>query len=89
MATPAELHAHGRAWIVPELRVKDWDDLHRLWWVCIKEKNRLNTYAEERKRIGSMYGDYESEGRMRQVGVARLAELMDLFADALHRLSGR
>lgn len=67
MATPAEMHAHGRAWTVQELRVKDWDDLHRLWWVCIKERNRLFTYEVERKRLGSMYGDHESEGRMKQV----------------------
>ncbi|CZT19491.1 related to 54S ribosomal protein L4, mitochondrial [Ramularia collo-cygni] len=67
MATPAEMHAHGRAWTVQELRAKDWDDLHRLWWVCIKERNRLFTYEVERKRLGPMYGDYESGERMKVI----------------------
>lgn len=84
MATPAELKAHGRSWKVQELRAKDWDDLHRLWWVCIKERNRLYTYANERKRLGGMYGDYESEGRMKQVSVTGMASgghiLTDVFA---------
>jgi large subunit ribosomal protein L47 len=70
MATPAEMSAHGRQWTVQELRAKDWDDLHRLWWVCIKERNRLNTYALERRRVGNMYGDYESNNRIRVVSTS-------------------
>lgn len=67
MATPEEMAAHGRSWTVAELRNKDWDDLHRLWWVCLKEKNRLNTYAAERDRIGNMYGSHESMKRLSTV----------------------
>ncbi|KAK4499644.1 hypothetical protein PRZ48_010162 [Zasmidium cellare] len=67
MATPADLSAHGRAWTVGELRNKDWDDLHRLWWVCIKEMNRIKTFAAERERIGNMYGAHESEKRIVEV----------------------
>ncbi|KXS99598.1 hypothetical protein AC578_2228 [Pseudocercospora eumusae] len=63
MATPEQLHSHGRNWYIEELRVKDWDDLHRLWWTCLKERNRLLTYANERKRVGNMYGPYESRER--------------------------
>lgn len=67
MSTPEELNAHGRGWTVPELRNKDWDDLHRLWWVCIKERNRIQTTLHEMQRIGSVYGDVESGDRDREV----------------------
>ncbi|KAK5119660.1 hypothetical protein LTR85_007489 [Meristemomyces frigidus] len=71
--TPDELHAHGRGWTVPELRHKDWDDLHRLWWVCIKERNRLATQHYEHERIGGMdggsgmYGEHEAGARDQEV----------------------
>ncbi len=53
----------GRAWTLGELRSRDWDTLHQLWWVCVKERNRLATEKIERKRIEGLYGDYESEKR--------------------------
>lgn len=67
MHTPEELNAHGRGWTVPELRNKDWDDLHRLWWVCIKERNRIQTTLHEMQRLGSVYGDVESGDRDKEV----------------------
>lgn len=69
MPTPEELDAHGRAWSVEELRHKDWEDLHKLWWVCLKELNRLATWTAERKRVGDVFGDYESDERKRVVCV--------------------
>jgi hypothetical protein len=53
----------GREWTVGELRGRDWESLHQLWWICVKERNRLATEKLERKRLETGYGDYENENR--------------------------
>jgi large subunit ribosomal protein L47 len=57
----------GRAWTVGELRNRDWDTLHQLWWVCVKERNRLATEKIERDRLDAGYGDLENEQRDKTV----------------------
>jgi len=61
------MNKHGRAWAISELRNKHFDDLHSLWWVCVKEKNRIATAEMERQRVGAGYGQYESDERNREV----------------------
>ena len=63
LSLPDELGNHGRAWSVQELRRKSWNDLHCLWWLCLKERNRLATEKVERNRLKAGYGDYESDER--------------------------
>lgn len=63
LQTPAEHVQHGREWTVGELRSKDWDSLHQLWWVCVKERNRLATEKLERARLNALYGDHETKAR--------------------------
>jgi large subunit ribosomal protein L47 len=53
----------GRAWTVNELRNRDWETLQQLWWVCVKERNRLATAHYEHRRQGAGYGRTEMEER--------------------------
>ncbi|KAI8960032.1 MRP-L47-domain-containing protein [Daldinia sp. FL1419] len=67
LLTPDEDSEHGRGWTVEELRHKSWEDLHKLWWVCVKEQNRIATARKEKIRLKLRDGAQITEERSQQV----------------------
>lgn len=67
LLSPEEEAQHGRSWTVEELRHKSWEDLHKLWWTSVKERNRNATASRERKRLKFKTGVEEGQDRMRTV----------------------
>lgn len=82
---PGEKEAlHGRAWTVHELTFKSFEDLHALYWLGLKEINRVNTRLLEHKRLKLGYGSMEVQQRIQTVSplksLAHLRPLMKLIS---------
>lgn len=59
--------SQGRHWSKTELRSKSWEDLHKLWWICLKERSRLSTILTERQRLEASHGDHNFQAKIRVV----------------------
>ena len=47
-------HVTGRSWSAEDLRRKSWDDLHKLWYVLLKERNLLLSERDRYKAVGQI-----------------------------------
>ncbi|GAB2211713.1 hypothetical protein Droror1_Dr00025046 [Drosera rotundifolia] len=57
---------YGRSWKACELRLKSWDDLQKLWYVLLKEKNMLTTQRQMLNAQNLRFPDPERISKVRK-----------------------
>eukprot|EP01103_Thecamoeba_quadrilineata_P008631 TRINITY_DN18369_c0_g1_i1.p1 TRINITY_DN18369_c0_g1~~TRINITY_DN18369_c0_g1_i1.p1 ORF type:complete len:155 (+),score=31.63 TRINITY_DN18369_c0_g1_i1:14-478(+) len=66
-------HRTGRAWRANELRLKSFEDLHSLWYVLVRERDRLLSLREREGKRN--VPNYQSIGKVRQ-SMARIKTVL-------------
>ena len=66
----------GRAWRAEELRLKDHSDLHKLWYVLLKEKNKLKSDHLMCQQLGQMFYGHSDLTKV-QLSMARLLTVVN------------
>ena len=67
---------NGRAWRAEELRLKNHDDLHKLWYVLLKEKNKLKSDFLMSKQLGQIFF-YKNDIKKVQLSMSRLLTVVN------------
>lgn len=66
----------GRAWRAEELRLKKHDDLHKLWYVLLKEKNKLKSDFLMCKQMQQVFYGHAELGKV-ALSMARLLTVVN------------
>lgn len=66
----------GRSWRAEELRLKSHDDLHKLWYVLLKEKNKLKSDWLVSQQLSQMFYGYSDLVKVR-LSMARLLTVVN------------
>jgi large subunit ribosomal protein L47 len=66
----------GRSWKASELRLKSFEDLHKLWFVLLKERNMLHTEKNLAKRNGEIMKGF-SRFKKVKISMARLKTVIN------------
>lgn len=66
----------GRSWRAEELRLKHHDDLHKLWYVLLKEKNKLKSDLLVSQQLSQMFYGYSELVKVR-LSMARLLTVVN------------
>ncbi|CAD5215263.1 unnamed protein product [Bursaphelenchus xylophilus] len=75
----------GRSWSLDELRLKSNQDLHKLWYVLLKERNVLLTMRAAHEKRGLYYQNPERLDRIKE-SMENLEEIVHERNDAVLRL---
>lgn len=76
MRSLADLENPGRPWTVQELRRKSFDDLHTLWYVCLRERNVLLRESQI----------YNTWGKGQDMGQDRFKEVSESIGTTMWRV---
>jgi hypothetical protein len=66
----------GRSWRAEELRLKSHDDLHKLWYVLLKEKNKLKSDFLISQQLTQQFYGYTDLVKVR-LSMARLLTVVN------------